>query len=172
MGKRMGILSVIALTALPLLVLLLLLAKPLALVGFIHAGTWKQSAVFEGYEEEFVLVKNYVAAYMDGTTGTLSVSNASSHKYDLFDLRTDSYLNCPAEIRTAIETLCKEAFRDKDTSFDYVTVTEDEIAFRTERGPYKLSFSPHKKPVMEHYTAEETLTRDLGAGWYHVVGRR
>ena len=171
MHRRKKICIVLCITV-AVITLLALFQKPIILSYYKYVHTWHRCADFKAYRNEFVLVKDYVATYMGDTNGVLAVSYTGEHRFDLFDYTKSSYLNCPEEIKSAIGVLCKEAFPDQDTSLDHIRKTGDEISFETESGPYKLSYCPHKLPVMTGYTEEETKIRRLGDGWYHVVGQR
>ena len=96
------------------ILLIALLAVVLPIVGiyawFIHTSIWQYNADFEGYEAEVQLVCDYVLEYTDGRTGVFSYSLSEGHEYDLYDDIARKYVDCPEEVRNALEIICRDAF--------------------------------------------------------------
>ncbi len=154
------------------LVLLILCLIPISKIAFfIYASTWKYCADFENYKAEFVLVKDYVEAYMGENTGTLSVGYyAGEHPYDLYDPRTGQYLDCPPDVRQALRVICYSGFPCKDSQFEYISRDKNAVTFHIISGPYRLVYSPEKKPTIETHSWNEMVVRKkIKDGWYHVT---
>lgn len=149
-----------------------LLAAVLPIVGmyawFIHTSIWQYNADFENYEAEFQLVCDYVLEYMDGRTGTLSCSHSEGHEHDLYDDKARKYVDCPEEVRNALEIICRDAF-NVNSHFEYIRCEDGEVAFHIINAPYKLAYSPNKIPKLKNLNfGEISLHQYIGKGWYHV----
>lgn len=139
---------------------------------FEYVTTWRYNVDFAPYEDSFVLVKDYVQDYMDGREGSLTISHSQDHKYELYDSEKRSYLECPEDVKNALKTISQEATSYKNSNFDWICCTEDEISFEIETVPYKLSYSPTRKPTMiTHSDSDVVLTKWIKDGWYHVTVR-
>ncbi len=137
---------------------------------FTYTSIWKYCADFETYETEFILVRDYVKNYTEGRSTILSVSFSEEHKYDLYDSDKKAYLDAPKEIRDALQTISQYAFYYKDSQFEWISCSEDEIAFQISSGPYKLSYCPDQKPTMRKNTSSDmVLRKKIKDGWYHVT---
>lgn len=137
---------------------------------FTYTSIWKSCADFETYENEFIIIRNYVENYTEECSSILSVSFSEEHRYDLYDLDKKAYLDTPKEIREAIQTISLYAFCHKDSQFEWISCSKDEIAFQISSGPYKLSYSPDKKPTMKTNTSSDiVLRKKIKDGWYHVT---
>ena len=127
--SRIVLLCLLVILAVAIVALLSLHFKMRA---FVYENTWRFCPDFNTYEKEFTLVKDYVEDYMCGNTGSLIVSNRKDHGYDLYDTETDSYINCPDEVKCAIREIAQKAFYHKDATlkiniFQFIW----EILFRT-----------------------------------------
>lgn len=135
----------------------------------IYTDIWKYCADFETYENEFILVRDYVKNYTEGRSTILSVSFSEEHKYDLYDSDKKAYLDAPKEIRDALQSISQYAFYYKDSQFEWISCSEDKIAFQISSGPYKLSYCPDQKPTMKTNTPSGmVLRKKIKDGWYHV----
>ena len=135
---------------------------------FIHTSIWQYNADFENHEAEFRLVCDYVLEYMDGRTGTLSCSHSEGHEHDLYDDKTRKYVDCPEEVRNALEIICRDAF-NVNSHFEYIRCEDGEVAFHIINAPYKLAYSPNKIPKLKNLNfGEISLHQYIGNGWYHV----
>lgn len=136
---------------------------------FRYTDIWKYCADFESYEEEFVLVRDYVKTYMNGKSGMLSLSFQESHKYDLYDSDAKAYLDCPQSIRNALEVISKQAFYYKDAQFETIYCDTDQVSFSIISGPYRLVYRPEGEPTIPtYYDSQIVFRKKIKAGWYHV----
>ena len=139
---------------------------------FHYTDIWKYCADFETYEEEFVLVRDYVKAYMNGKSGILSLSFQESHKYDLYDSDANAYLDCPENVRDALEVISKRAFYYKDAQFETIYCDADQVAFAIISGPYRLVYSPEKEPTIpQYYDSQSVYCKKIKDGWFHIRAR-
>lgn len=141
-----------------------------AVGSFLCANIWKYCAKFEPYENEFILIQNYVENYMNGRDGVLLLSRDGAYYYDLYDPENRQYLNCPNDVRKALTVVSQKAFEHKDSHFDWIYCDENEVSFHVESGPYKLTYSPNKEPTMRTYLDSYiVLKRRITKDWYHVI---
>lgn len=139
-------------------------------VWFSYTNIWKYCANFEPYEEEFLLVRDHVQAYLKGKSGTLSVASSEAHKYDLYDDKTGNYLECPENVRNAVKVISQQAFFYKDSQFEYIYCDADEVAFAIVSGPYRLVYSPEKEPTIQtNSDSDIVLRKHIKDGWYHIT---
>ena len=156
--------------ALTVVLMVLCLSLVGLLVWFRYTEIWKYCADFEPYENEFVLVRDHVKEYMNGKSGVLSVSFREPHKYDLYDDKAGSYLECPENVRNALKIISQQAFAYKDSQFEYIYCDADEVGFEIISGPYRLVYSPEKEPtVRTNSDSDIVLCRKIKDGWYHVT---
>ena len=159
---------------LSLTICFLVLVSPF--VYFLYTNFWKYNANFEDYKAEFTLVKNYVTQEIQEKTtekGYFSVSfpgGDTTEKHDLFDPDKGEHLNCPEEVRDALETLCKEAFYHKDSVLDVIRYNQNMIAFVIENGHYLLVYSPGGTPkdLWNPDYDDEIVCKRIEDDWYHV----
>ena len=154
------------------ILLIALLAVVLPIVGiyawFIHTSIWQYNADFENHEAEFQLVCDYVLEYTDGRTGVFSYSLSEGHEYDLYDDIARKYVDCPEEVRNALEIICRDAF-NVNSHFEYIRCEGGEVAFHIINAPYKLAYSPNQIPKLKNLNfGEISLHRHIKNGWYHV----
>ena len=137
---------------------------------FNYTNTWKYCADFELYQKEFVLVCNYVQEYMNGKSGTLSIAFSEKRKYDLYDNNAGKYLECPENVRNALEIISQRAFSHKDSQFEKIYCDAEMVTFDIVSGPYKLVYSPEKAPTTQTGSSSDiVLCKKIKDGWYHIT---
>lgn len=156
-----------------IIVLIIALCIPIsAWLYFDYTNTWKLSANYTDYADDFNNVKNYVVAeFPNETSKWLYVSRADGKGIQLFDPDTKEYLQAPGDVLSSIETITHKGFSHKDATFDAIRIQEDQISFEVESRWYALVYSPNQKPSCiatpkENY---KTKVKSIGDGWYHVV---
>lgn len=158
----------------PILLLTVIVCIPIVMLSiFNYNHLWKLSADFENYADDFNAVKNYIEAeFPNESDKYLCVSSASSsHGRGLFDPDTKEYLQVPSDIISSIDTISREGFPDKDSTFDVIRIHEGRISFCIENGQYALVYSPNQKPSWVNSPNEdwEVFVKSIGEGWYHVT---
>ena len=140
---------------------------------FLYTDLWKYNANFEDYKSEFTLVKDYVTQEIQEKTtekGFFYVDKDINEKHDLYNFDKGEHLNCPEEVRDALETLSKEAFYHKDSVLDVIRYNQNMIAFVIENGHYLLVYSPGGKPkgLWNPDNDDKTVCKRIEDDWYHV----
>lgn len=162
-SKRVVILSII--------LLIIGLSTPTLLrFMFNHTDTWKPSAEYKEYSEDFIKVKNYFAEeFPDESYKRLLVSRNGDQGIRLLDMDSQAYLDLPSDVLSSLEAI-EEAFPDPNYTFDEISITEDKIAFCA-YPRYALVYSPSQKPSCIATPKEDykTKVKRIGDGWYHVV---
>lgn len=137
-----------------------------------NAFTWKWTADFNGYSNQFNLVKDYISSeFPNESDKYLVVVTNKGEKTMLFDPNTKKYLSMPDEIGKALDLIDDEAFRHKDSNFYSIRIHNDRISFCISSGQYALVYSPSERPtwVNSHTEDNKARVRSIGDGWYHVV---
>ena len=145
----------------------------LGLILIIHEiDTWKYNADFEAYEDEFVLLREYVSR-LPHDFDYLRVSrvkNGDEILYDLYHPEKKEKLNCPEHVKQALSSVCQGAY-SAPSGLDVIYREADgTITFWGEGDPYALVYSPGGNPK-SHYSKEmqrKARLRGIGWGWYHV----
>ncbi len=156
-----------------LLIFLLVINIPRLVAIMFFSNPWVYNADFDNHKEAFETVKDYVLDEGYSENDILSLSHAEFHFYDLYDFESNQYLECPDEIRDALEEISREAFYYKDSHFDLIRCRDGMVMFCGEGGPYRLVYSPNGNPrksikeeLSEHnYTVK---SKKIENGWYHV----
>lgn len=167
MKKRILLILAILVVLIPLVCFSIQAVK---FMMFSHTHLWALSADYEGFEDDFNSVKNYLAKkYPDESDKCLAVS-----KKGLFDTDTDTYLDLPDDVASSLQSIYNGAFVHKDSNFDTIRIHEERISFCILNGQYALVYSPDKKPTWVKSSNKEVKVRvkSLGDGWYHVVEDR
>ena len=153
------------------LVLAIFLSRLILLSWFSYTNRWKYNAEFDNYEAEFVLVKDYVYSNFNGSDDWVSVSyNIEDGVMQLYSYN-QGYIEIPDSIQTALKSIRKNAFVDKDANFDIIRIEENRVAFCIENGHYALIWSPNGKPIGLNSSDDgaKTHVKRINSEWYHVV---
>ncbi|MBQ8881320.1 MAG: hypothetical protein IJ030_04005 [Oscillospiraceae bacterium] len=151
--------------------ILIVAAIPVGLMAqFSYLTVWGNNADFKSYKTEFVLVKNYVEESIPQGK-QLVISKKADHFYDLYDCETKQYLNCPENIRTALQTISEKASRSVEVSFNQLDYVGNRIVFGVEAVGYAVVYSPDGAPydALGERNIERTHCKKILKGWYHVV---
>ncbi len=157
------------LTAL-IVVVIAVFAVKVMIVDYNH--TWKYSADYENYANDFDLVKNYIiATFPNESDKWLSVSNDENGKAALFDPETKSYLILPGDVASSLTSIHNNAYPDKDSNFDTIRIHKNRVSFCISGGEYALVYSPDQKPLWVNSQSENSKVKvkSIEDGWYHVT---
>lgn len=139
---------------------------------FDYNHTWKYSADYENFANDFDLVKNYIITEFPGESDKwLSVSNNGSKGIMLFDPNTENYLVLPEDVASSLASIRNNAFPNKDSDFDTIRIQKERISFCISNGEYALVYSPGKKPMWVNSPSEDSKVKvkAIQDGWYHVT---
>lgn len=143
---------------------------------FRHVTIWEYNAEFREYKHEFVLVKDYMLQMFPEGSGYVSVepikgnsNQTDRYYYALYDPKTKRYLDCPAEIWSALQILAKEAFPNNEGDLTVIRYEDGKISFCAEVA-YALVYSPDEVP-RSLGRRDKVYCRWAGGAWYHVRGR-
>ncbi len=153
-----------------ILVVNILYMIPVAFFSYI--GTWKYTAEYEAYADEFHLVKDYfIEAFPEESDRSWLISNYKDQGIRVYDANAKAYVSVPGEVRAALDTIDRCAFSDKDSDFDRIRIQEGRISFGIANHRYALVFSPEQKPTWVNSPNEkfDSKIKSIGQGWYHVV---
>ncbi|MBE5888340.1 MAG: hypothetical protein E7283_05815 [Lachnospiraceae bacterium] len=154
------------------IVFLLFLTRVFPLLLFSYTNTWKYTAEYEEYVEEFNAIKDYILeSYQGEEDKYLSVSYTVDKNIRLYDADEGKYLESPEDVNEALEAIFREGFPNKDSSLDVIRIHNNRISFCITNGNYCLTYSPDEKPSWINGPEEERhiWTRNLENYWYHVV---
>ena len=168
----MHITKYIKLSVIILCALVILFAMQLIYFDYIH--TWKYSADYEKYEQDFETVVKYILKeYPDETHRWFSVSVTDSKGRSLYDLEINDLLDLPDDVRASLETICDFAFPDKDSNLDMISISGKRVTFGIVNGEYALVYSPEETPkwVNDASEKESPLIKKINTNWYHVKKR-
>ena len=156
-----------------IIVLIIALCIPISAWFYFHyTNTWKLSANYADYAEDFNNVKNYIAEEFPNEIGKcLYVSRTNGQGIQIFDFDTKEYLQVPGDILSSLDTIGRKGFYHKDATFDVIRIQEEQISFEVECRQYALVYSPNQKPSCISTPNEKykTKVKSIGNGWYHVV---
>lgn len=142
----------------------------LIIVNYNHS--WKYSADYKNFADDFDLVKNYITTtFPTESDKWLSVTNDEDGEATLFNPETESYLVLPGDVVSSLTSIRKSAFTDKDSNFDTIRIHENRISFCISNGEYALVYSPDQKPSWVNSPNENTRVKikAIQDGWYHVT---
>ena len=146
--------------------------RVIAFLWFRHTDLWRYNADFDTYKEEFVLVKDYVLQMKSGESGRFYVTKGyETHPFDLYDDSLGQLMNCPEEVKSAIEELSRNAFFYKDSVFDTIRYNENTVYFCIEGNRYALVYSPTGKPDSYLDTDYSFACKKIEGNWYHLAVR-
>ena len=147
-----------------------LLVKLVIVMIFDNTHSWKLSADYEKYEDDFNVVKNYVATTYSGKWGkVLSVSNHNG-EITLYDQDVGEYLDLPDDVASSLDTIRNNGFPDKDSVLTTIRIYEERIYFCISNLRYALVYSPDEKPTWVNSPDEnaDIKTKKIEDGWYHI----
>ena len=150
-------------------VTLAVVAIPLCIIAqFSYLTVWGNNADFENYKTEFILIKNFVE---ENISQGKDLYFDSTHTYDLYDFDTKQYLNCPEDVRTALETISHKASRSAETRFNEIKYKNNKIIFGIETVGYAVVYSPDEVPydALGDRPKKEVHCKRIQKGWYHVA---
>lgn len=153
-----------------LIILVIVSVLAVSFMVFRYTHLWALSADYEGFEDDFNSVKNYLAEkYPNESDKCLSVS-----KKGIFDIDAETHLDLPNDVAESFQSIYKSAFVHKDSNFNTIRIHEGRISFCILNGQYALVYSPDEKPkwVNSPNEEEKVKVKSLGDGWYHVVADR
>ena len=157
------------------IVLIVLISIPATLFGiFSYNHRWALEADFEQYSEDFIVVKDYIAArYPNETHKYLSVSTQTDRSVTLFDPDAQEYLQLPNNVASSLVSIYHYGFPHKDSDLELIQIDGSKITFVIFKGSYALVYSPDEKPTRYNSISKgETLhVKAIGDGWYHVTTR-
>lgn len=137
---------------------------------FSHTRTWAHAADYDGYADDFHVVKDYIQAQFPGEYGKWIYVSPNGGT-QLYDPDTDEYLQLPSYVLSSLESIRKNGFPHKDGQLDVIRIDGDRISFCTTKGQYALVYSPSQKPSWVNSPDDTAMTRikSIGDGWYHVA---
>ena len=141
-------------------------------ISYVHVETWKYCAEYEQYEDDFNLVKDYIATeFPHELDKWLSVSNNGGKGITLYNPDIREYLVLPDDVASSLDTICRNGFPNKDSNLDVIKIHEGRISFCISNGEYALVYSPEEKPTWVNSPFENTgvKVKKIQDGWYHVV---
>lgn len=142
-------------------------ARYLPLLYYANSVLWENSAEFDTYETEFVLIKDYALTKRSDTERVLIYNRQD---ITLIDCGTLERLTPPDDVKTALDTIAKNAFPCKYATFDTVRIYDDCVSFVIENGQYGLVYSPTKKTAgIAEGKDSGFIVKKIRGGWYHVV---
>lgn len=161
---------IVLLSVLAVVIVAVVIVPAVEIITFDYISTWKVSADYKPYANDFNTVKDYIASeYPDESNKWLSVLSKDG-KSVIYDPDTKKYLQLPSDVAASLDTICKNAFPDKDSFLDTIRIHKNRISFCISRAPYALVFSPDEKPTWLTYSDKEhkVKVKTIGGGWYHV----
>ena len=157
-----------------IIILIVSISIPLIPVGmFYYSSIWALKADFGQYSEDFIVVKDYVAARYPNADKYLSVSIRPDKSVTLFDPDTQEYLQLPDNVASSLATIDRYAFPHKDSDLEIIEIEGSRITFLIFKGSYALVYSPDERPTRHNSIGrgESFHVKDIGDGWYHVSTR-
>ncbi len=158
------------------IIIILVIIAIVALVSFsvpmmiyTYAERWSYNASFAEYQEEFVLVKNYVYENITFDEYVLLSYDKSTGETTLYSPTEKAYLDLPYDVQIALKEIDQNAFTYKDANFDTIRIEKDRIAFCVENGQYALVWSLSTPSGLNQSSDNaKTYVRQINDEWYHI----
>ena len=129
-----------------------------------------QDSIFDNYKAEFEILKEYIrCTFYDETDLCLQVALSDEEGRTLYNTETNSLINCPQDVRDALETLCEFAFTG-DFELERLEKVGNRITLYTANDKYAFVYDREERPTWFFEPNEKELffSWRLEKDWYYL----